>query len=34
MTVGGGVRSEKDVENLLHSGADKICINTAAIKES
>ena len=22
----------KDVENLLHSGADKICINTAAIK--
>ena len=32
VTVGGGVRSEKDVENLLHSGADKICINTAAIK--
>ena len=31
VTVGGGVRSEKDAENLLHSGADKICINTAAI---
>ena len=31
VTVGGGVRSEKDVENLLHSGADKVCINTAAI---
>lgn len=31
VTVGGGVRSEEDVENLLHSGADKICINTAAI---
>ena len=30
--VGGGVRSESDAENLLHSGADKICINTAAIK--
>ena len=31
ITVGGGIRSEKDVENLLHNGADKVCINTAAI---
>lgn len=32
MTVGGGVRSLHDVEQLLLSGADKIAINTAAIR--
>jgi cyclase len=32
ITVGGGVRSEENVESLLHSGADKVCINTAAVK--
>lgn len=32
LTVGGGVRSAEDVRALLHSGADKIAINTAAIK--
>ncbi len=32
MTVGGGVRSLDDIRNLLHAGADKVAINTAAIK--
>lgn len=32
LTVGGGVRSAADVRSLLHSGADKIAINTAAVK--
>lgn len=31
LTVGGGVRSVKDVDNLLRAGADKVSINTAAI---
>jgi cyclase len=32
MTVGGGVRSVDDVGALLRAGADKVAINTAAIK--
>ena len=32
MTVGGGVRTCEDVRNLLNAGADKVGINTAAIK--
>lgn len=32
LTVGGGVRSLDDVEMLLRSGADKVAINTAAIR--
>ena len=32
ITAGGGVRSIDDVQNLLNSGADKIAINTQAIK--
>lgn len=32
ITVGGGIRSLEDVDKLLHCGADKIAINTAAIK--
>lgn len=32
VTVGGGVRSLDDVEKLLRSGADKVAINTAAIR--
>lgn len=31
-TVGGGITSEEDVEILLKNGADKICINSAAVK--
>lgn len=31
-TVGGGVRSLEEIAALLASGADKVCINTAAIK--
>ena len=30
LTVGGGVRNIKDIDNLLNAGADKISINTAA----
>ena len=32
-TVGGGIMSIQDVSALLNAGADKISINTAAIKE-
>ncbi len=31
LTVGGGVKALKDIEGLLHAGADKVSINTAAI---
>lgn len=31
LTVGGGVRSEGDVDQLLRAGADKVSVNTAAI---
>jgi imidazole glycerol-phosphate synthase subunit HisF len=31
LTVGGGVRSEQDVDRLLRAGADKVSLNTAAI---
>jgi len=33
LTVGGGVRSEADVQALLDAGADKVAINTAAIHD-
>jgi cyclase len=32
VTVGGGIRSRGDVQRLLGAGADKVAINTAAIK--
>jgi cyclase len=32
MTVGGGVRSVDDVKTLLRAGADKVAINTAAVR--
>jgi cyclase len=33
LTVGGGVRKLDDVRKLLEAGADKVSINTAAVKE-
>ena len=33
LTVGGGVRTEDDIHALLHAGADKVAINTAAIDD-
>jgi imidazole glycerol-phosphate synthase subunit HisF len=32
LSVGGGVRELNDVRALLLAGADKVCINTAAVK--
>lgn len=32
LTVGGGVRSLEDAKDLLRAGADKIAINTAAVR--
>jgi imidazole glycerol-phosphate synthase subunit HisF len=31
LTVGGGIRSLGDMERMLHAGADKVALNTAAI---
>ena len=33
LTVGGGVRSIEDISKLLNCGADKVSINTAAVKD-
>ncbi len=32
LTVGGGIRSIQDINNALRAGADKVSLNTAAIK--
>ena len=32
ITVGGGLRSLSDIKEVLRAGADKVCLNTAAIK--
>src|SRR6202050_4468395 len=32
LTVGGGIRSVADARNILLSGADKISVNTAAVR--
>jgi len=32
LTVGGGVRTTEDIRKLLEAGADKVSINTAAVK--
>jgi len=34
ITVGGGIRSIDDISKALNSGADKVCINTAAINDN
>lgn len=33
LTVGGGVRRLEDIRNLLNAGADKVSVNTAAVKD-
>jgi len=33
LTVGGGVRSEQDFVALLHAGADKVSVNSSAVKD-
>jgi cyclase len=33
LTVGGGIRSIEDFRNLLNAGADKVSINSAAVKD-
>lgn len=33
LTVGGGVRTLEDIRNLLNAGADKVAINSAAVKD-
>lgn len=32
LTVGGGIRATEDIQKILRAGADKITVNTAAIK--
>ena len=32
ITVGGGLRTIEDIRSVLRAGADKVCINTSAIK--
>ncbi len=31
LTVGGGIRKIEDIRTMLKAGADKVCINTAAV---
>ncbi len=33
LTVGGGVRTVQDVQRLLRAGADKVSVNSAAVRD-
>ena len=33
LTVGGGIRTMEDIRNLLNAGADKVSINSAAVRD-
>lgn len=33
LTVGGGIASEEDIRIMLQSGADKVSLNTAAVRD-
>lgn len=33
ITIGGGIRSVEDIQQALNSGADKVAINSAAVKD-
>lgn len=33
LTVGGGIRSIEDVKRMLRAGADKVSVNTAAVRD-
>jgi len=33
LTVGGGVQQEEDVQTLLRAGADKVSVNSAAVRD-
>src|SRR4249919_241028 len=33
LTVGGGVRSETEMRDVLRAGADKVAVNSAAVRE-
>ena len=33
LTVGGGLRSVDDIRAMLHAGADKVSLNTSAVKD-
>jgi cyclase len=33
LTVGGGIRTVEDIRNLLNAGADKVSLNSSAVKD-
>ena len=33
LTVGGGIRTQDDIRRMLRAGADKVSVNTAAVKD-